>query len=250
MNRSTIKIKALQIGLLLATAMLFINCSDQPGQLDNDDSANYKGDTFGNPTCAPNCPQNWTLLVYIAGDNNLEQIALNSVAEAARVGSTDQVNIVVQIDRSKEHSEKELLNLANWTGSKRLFVREGKLDDLSAKQPLGDLDSSNPATLTEFIKWGVKTYPANHYALFLLNHGGGWTGALTDDGSTKGKTGASYEEAANAMTVPEMGQALKNGLAAVNLKKFEILTFHACLMASMEVVTELAPYTNYIIASE
>jgi len=40
----------------------------------------------------------WTVMVYMAGDNNLDGAALRDIAEMARVGSTKDVNILVQLD--------------------------------------------------------------------------------------------------------------------------------------------------------
>ena len=42
----------------------------------------------------------WTFMVYMDGDNNLEAAALNDFREMAHVGSTADVNIVVQLDRT------------------------------------------------------------------------------------------------------------------------------------------------------
>jgi hypothetical protein len=43
---------------------------------------------------------NWTFMVYMAGDNNFDGAALRDIAEMARAGSTKDVNILVQLDRS------------------------------------------------------------------------------------------------------------------------------------------------------
>src|SRR5689334_19472910 len=41
----------------------------------------------------------WTVLVYLDGDNDLEPDAIDDYGEMASVGSSDRVNIVVQLDR-------------------------------------------------------------------------------------------------------------------------------------------------------
>src|SRR3954464_9694763 len=40
----------------------------------------------------------WTVLVFLNGDNSLEPMALDDFKEMARVGSTDRVNVVAQVD--------------------------------------------------------------------------------------------------------------------------------------------------------
>ena len=44
----------------------------------------------------------WTVMVYMAGDNNLDSAALRDISEMAKVGSSRKVNILVQLDRRKD----------------------------------------------------------------------------------------------------------------------------------------------------
>ena len=53
---------------------------------------------------------------------------------------------------------------------------------------MGDAD-----TLTDFINYGVRSYPANHYGLILWNHGGGPVGGYGSDSHFDGD-GLSLEE--------------------------------------------------------
>jgi hypothetical protein len=44
----------------------------------------------------------WTVMIYMAGDNDLDPAALDDIAELARVGSSEDVNVLVQLDRDKD----------------------------------------------------------------------------------------------------------------------------------------------------
>jgi hypothetical protein len=44
--------------------------------------------------------------VYMAGDNNLDGAALRDIAEMARVGSTKDVHILVQLDRIEDQKTR------------------------------------------------------------------------------------------------------------------------------------------------
>ena len=44
----------------------------------------------------------WTVMVYMAGDNNLDGAALRDIAEMAKVGFTKDVNVLVQLDRIED----------------------------------------------------------------------------------------------------------------------------------------------------
>ena len=48
----------------------------------------------------------WTWLVYMAGDNNLEGAGRDDLAEMKRVGSTAEVNILVQFDTEKNETTR------------------------------------------------------------------------------------------------------------------------------------------------
>ena len=39
---------------------------------------------------------------------------------------------------------------------------------------IGEVNMGDPNTLTDFVKWGLETFPARHTALVLWDHGGGW----------------------------------------------------------------------------
>jgi hypothetical protein len=43
---------------------------------------------------------NWTFMVFMAGDNNLDGAALRDITEMAQAGSTAEVNIIAQLDRA------------------------------------------------------------------------------------------------------------------------------------------------------
>jgi len=53
----------------------------------------------------------WTILVYMDADNNLEDAGIADFLEMARVGSTSLVNIVVQFDRAVGYNN----SYGDWT---------------------------------------------------------------------------------------------------------------------------------------
>ena len=53
----------------------------------------------------PRTPKLWTVLVYQEGDNDLEDALIKDFNEMERVGSDDNINIVVQLDRSPRYDK-------------------------------------------------------------------------------------------------------------------------------------------------
>ena len=104
----------------------------------------------------------WTVMIYMAADNNLDRAALRDIAEMASVGSSRNVNIVVQLDRARDQK------------TRRLYITKngGYLKDCI--ETFGETDTGDPKVLEDFIIWAVDRYPARWYFLILWNHGGGW----------------------------------------------------------------------------
>ena len=69
----------------------------------------------------------WTFMVYLDGDNNLEGAGIDDFLEMSAVGSTQHINIVVQFDRIGGYDSR----YDNWTTCKRFLVTPGMLLRLS-----------------------------------------------------------------------------------------------------------------------
>ena len=105
----------------------------------------------------------WTVMVYLAGDNNLDGAGVADLLEMKKVGSTADVNVVAQFDRAGGKGT-----------TKRYVLRQGSSLAADAVADLGETDTGDPAVLKDFLAWGIKAYPANHYLAVIWNHGAGW----------------------------------------------------------------------------
>ncbi len=201
-------------------------------------------DPFPNGSVDPIVPADtsglpeWTVIVYAAADDDiLEQDMWFDVNEMEMVGSTDQMNIVVQIDRA----EGAFSGDGDWTEARRLYVtRDEDLNHLNSQivQSLGEVDMGNPQTLVDFVTWSIQNYPAKKYALILSDHGGGWTGGFSDLSSNSN------------LSMAEISDSVAQIQQSMGGQKFEIIGFDACLMGMVEVYGSLYEYSNYMIASE
>lgn len=113
----------------------------------------------------------WTVMIYMNADNNLEPYALMDFEEMARVGSTDKVNIVVQFDRIDGWTS----DMGNWSQTLRFRV-EKAMHPLPerALQDLGEQDMGKGEVLGNFVTWAKDRYPAKRYMLDIWDHGQGW----------------------------------------------------------------------------
>ena len=162
----------------------------------------------------------WSVFIYMAADNNLEEAAIFDMNELEQVGSTEDVNIVVQLDRASGYNSSN----GDWKDTRRYFITKDN-DELNISStrldtddPLGELSMNDPAVLVDFLSWAVENYPAEHYVVDLWDHGLGTNGGTLNDGTYMPLTG--LEEAFEEMK--------SRGLY------FDIITFDACLMGGIE----------------
>lgn len=172
-----------------------------------------------------------TVLVYMCA-TDLEAnygAASGDINEMAYATQSDKVNVILQTGGTKrwKNTVMDSNNAQRWkVGPKSL---------IPLNQKMGQLNMVEPDNLADFIKWGVANYPANRYMLILWDHGGGSV------------TGYGYDMnyPNGSMSVDEIAGALK---AAGT--KFDFIGFDACLMANVETAVAVAPYADYLIASE
>jgi len=178
----------------------------------------------------------WTVLTYSIADTNLEPFMMTDLEEIGDVGSQKGLNLIALVDRSDEYSEDPVLGLNDWSGAKLLQI--GK-NEATVLEDMGDVNTGDPNVLADFIARGISSYPADHYALIISDHGASWPGVGAD---------GSFDD--DGLSLREIDEALAAGLEAVDVEKFDMLGFDACLMATYEVASTLAPRADRLVASQ
>lgn len=164
----------------------------------------------------------WTVMVYMDADNNLDPWAYVSMELLKRVGSTENVNVVVLWDGYSQpaymyYVEKGNINL----------IGEFELNGIEVN--MGDW-----TTLKTFVNFVVKNFPAEHYLLVMWNHGDDFTGCCWDD------------HPKDYLNHSEIVWALSG-------YKIDIMAWDACLGAMIEVAYEYCAKNlsiGYLVASE
>jgi len=209
----------------------------------------------------------WLIMVYLAGDNNLDSAGLKDVWEMQTVGSSDKLKIAVLMDRWSEAVQHG--NIEPWKSARRFLVlpqselgaeRYSWDPALSTCEELGELNMGDPRTLRGFVSWALKKYPARKTLLVLWNHGGGWRSAMqravrlsrgtTHDPSIPGiemlSRGIAWDDSSGKDFL-EMRE-VRGALEAFD--KLSIVGADACLMGMLEVAYELRNRADYLVASE
>jgi hypothetical protein len=172
--------------------------------------------------------KDWTILVFVNADNNLDQFGVNDMNEATRVGSSKDVNIVFQVDR------------AYGKPCNRYFIEKG---NAKVVEEMGEVDMGDVNEMVNFFKYGQKNYPAKHYAMVLWNHGSGWN-------KNNVMKGISYDDqSGNHITTAQLTTGIGE-IASLAGKKLDILAFDACLMQMIEVAHAVKDSVDVMVASE
>ena len=200
-------------------------------------STTSNGDSGGDTTGKAE----WTYMVYITGDNNLSSAAMGDINEMEQVGSSSDVNIVVQVEFSRQYSPDIDMSHNTLRGKIERDYNQEKIN--SELEDIGNKDMGNKTTLTEFIKWVATNYPANHYALVLWDHGAGWKVSRSTGGVIRG---ALHDATSgNFMSLPDLASAVSD--SGIHM---DLINFDACLMAMYEIAYEFNGLTDYMVFSE
>jgi hypothetical protein len=179
-------------------------------------------------------PENkqWAFLVYIAGDNNLSEEGLQDIQEMCKEGASNNVHVGVEIDTYGEltGSIRYEITERDWSGHAHRTVIER----------LPEKDSGDPRTLTYFLKWGLKRFPADNLIVVIWNHGAGFRSIRRDIG---------YDDFGSSLDMPEIERAFAQaGIGSKN--KIAVLGFDACLMNMLEIVHHFKDQVDVVVGSQ
>ncbi|MGH7334623.1 MAG: clostripain-related cysteine peptidase, partial [Candidatus Rokuibacteriota bacterium] len=236
----------------------------------------------GHQQGSPIVKAQWTILAYLAADNDLEAAAIADIKEMERVGSRPgQVEIVVQVDRGASDDRP----YGDWHRARRYYITRGSARPRITSTLLSDLGETNtgdPKVLEEFLSFGVTAYPAERYALIIWNHGSGvfvpeeilaLSGARSHSGVAFATIspqrhrpflaiseplrwldplgfGLAYDDrSADCLDTRELERVLATGHRLLG-RKIDLVGMDACLMAMLEIAWQIRDHACVLVGSE
>lgn len=224
-----------------------------------------------------NIEKSWTIMIYMAADNDLNYFAWKNLKQMELIGSNENVTIVVQ------------LNVPGSNATKRYIVKKGRRLLFQEQNNIKEkLNSGSYQTLVNFATWSTQNFPAENFALILWNHG---TGAIdpyfgrainpadlfylnpTDNKfeidrgisyvtlihneiyrhlRTDGKRGICFDDSfksyiSNRDLEIALAEIVNKGLQG---KKLGVIGFDACLMSMVEVSSICKNYAECFVGSQ
>lgn len=190
----------------------------------------------------------WTFLVYMQADNNLEPYAVMNVNQMQKgiYSDSSKVNVLVQWDQPN--------NNKTW---RYKIVKGGKIDVGSLDTEMG-IDPQQE--LIDCATWVKKYYPAKKYAFILWNHGSGIEDITRNNFFAHASDmwlelpgfprGILYDDSQHTLLT---NQALTNAFTHIKSilgQPVDLLGMDACMMAMLEVSYQLKGLVKVIAASE
>jgi hypothetical protein len=169
----------------------------------------------------------WTVLVYMAADNNLATNGKLDINSMESVPQPENLNLIVQADFPE--------------GAKRYRIKQDNSAEISSPvlQHMGSIDSGSYHTLQDFINWGFAAYPSDKKMLVIWSHSNSW-----------------YKSDDSKWICPDDGSqnliSVYNGdlaRAFQGTPHLDVLMFDACSMQGIEVLTEVHQFADYVIGS-
>ncbi len=199
----------------------------------------------------------WTVLLYLNGNNALTGQAMSNLRLLEYVGSDDQIDFVAQAARPEglfdgmsgdwsgvrrykiEHNGEKLTPsvmigdlVTGWMPGKTKSIESPVVEDLGNEIDMGSAD-----TLEDFLEWGMNNYPAKRYMVVMLGPNQGLSGMMKDTIS------------GSEMSVGELGQAFANVKRETG-KKIDVLALNGSATTTMEVAYELKDNVKYLVGSQ
>ena len=173
-----------------------------------------------------------TIMVYMCGADleSRSGMASRDIQEMLGADLGDNVNLIIYTGGAKQWQN----NVISSSTNQIYQIKNGQMALL--KDNLGNVAMTKPETLSGYISWAGKNFPANRNILIFWDHGGGSTG------------GYGYDEKfpqAGAMSLAGINKALRDGGVT-----FDMVGFDTCLMATVENALVVSNYSDYLVASE
>lgn len=191
----------------------------------------------------------WTVMVYLNGKSNIEPFALQDLNRFETAGSSEKINIVAEIGRSKGLDNDSAAD-GDWAGVRRYYVTKDQDQEHIASTLLADLGNPDMGDWKEaaaFLKWAKAAYPAKRYAFIIWDHGWGWLDPVkpgqnhVDDDE---KSISHDFTTGNYIGTRQMGRIFREA------GKVDLYVSMACFMQMAEVAYEIKDGADVIVGAE
>lgn len=181
-------------------------------------------------------PPHWTILVYMAADNELESSAIYDINEMENADLPENLDVLVLFDRSAKYDSSN----GDWSGTRLYKIKkdENVNKNLIASEILDcdelgissesdcELDMGNKSSLSGFLTFAKREFPSEKYGLIIWGHGAGYAGFSKDETNN------------SKLLLPDIRAGIEEAFPD-GKEKLEFIGFDTCYGATLEVAFEL-----------
>ena len=167
---------------------------------------------------------------------SLEALATDDLEEMVRSDISDRVAVVIETGGTRKWTDSSLLPEIDAQKNQRWQMTD---DGLILLEEISKTNMGDATTLSSFLDFGMTECPSDQYALMMWNHG---NGSIVGFGSDE-------HFAYDSLLLSEMAAALETNYMKHG-EKFDLISFDACLMGTLENAYVMAPYGDYLLSSE
>ncbi len=226
------------------------------------------------------CEKDWTILVYMAADNDLFPYALLDIYEmeaafksSDSAGSTLKTDLLVQIDGPASDDLRRLHIFSGPVSYEKKGPEDfsnGSLNNVRSPiaARLNEKNESEQKRLENFLNWGARNYPAKNYMVIVWGHGQGWKAYPVENpaesrylekkdlptnfpSTKKDKSfgGIAFRKSSGTwLDIPALRNALDSFTQEIG-KPVDVYASDSCLMQMLEVAYELSNQTRFVVGS-
>jgi hypothetical protein len=185
--------------------------------------------------------KNWTVMIYLAGNNNLAEEcvwALLEMQKGLQGSQSANITVVAQLESPDGQARRyDLTNPSN-----------GGKPGLIPRQVFEINETSNRQVLKNFLYWGIGEHPADHYMVVLSGHGSGTEGDFLKRDTAP----------PSALSIPDLrwvfnevkDECSGEGKPLGKEGKIDILGLDSCLMSMAEIGYELRNHVKFMVGAE
>jgi hypothetical protein len=197
----------------------------------------------------------WTLLLYLNGDNDLDEFMFNTLTNTVAAGPSPRANVLMLVDgytTTMAYSDTMLYD-----------VTRGEATPLSATQvTTGERNMGDGQTLVDFVTWGQSHYPTRYTLVAIVDHGGGWAPgdeAFPSDIPalarhrhwSAGSNGLSWDFTSDHdyLDSEEIRQAMAT-ITNGGTDPLDVVFYDVCLMGMLEVAYQIKDHASFFVSSQ
>ncbi len=183
----------------------------------------------------------WTVMIYMAADNDLIGAAWTDLEEMVRglsqADNLSGIQVVAMVDFPSETETPTVIY--------DLTPEKEVIDDMP------NIPADDPGPLGNFLSWCVENRPAEHYGLVVWGHGDGvdWTYRTQELASiAKVDKGIAIDSNFLFLPIRKLRKALE-GFRSKAQKKLDFVGFDACMMGMLEINQEVCEAAEFVVSS-